>query len=86
MTTDTGKTYGGDYIVLAAGSQPNFFRTPGAEHAFPLYSLADADRLRARIVQTFEEADRDPDRSTRLDRLRVVGGVTGVEVAGALSG
>ena len=35
--------YAGDYLVLAAGSQPNFFKTPGAEHAFPLYSLDDAD-------------------------------------------
>ena len=47
--------------MLAAGSQPNFFRTPGAEeHAFPLYSLDDAQRLRSRIIGVFEEADRDP--------------------------
>ena len=47
--------------MLAAGSQPNFFRTPGAEeHAFPLYSLDDATRLRSRILGVFEDADRDP--------------------------
>ena len=87
VTTDTGETYAGDYIVLAAGSQPNFFKTPGAEHAFPLYSLDDADRLRARIVQAFEEADRDPDRIDEgaIDFVIVGGGPTGVEVAGALS-
>ena len=87
VTTATGETYGGDYIVLAAGSQPNFFKTPGAEHAFPLYSLADADRLRARVVQAFEEADRDPDRIDEgaIDFVVVGGGPTGVEVAGALS-
>ena len=45
VTTETGETYTGDYLVLAAGSQPNFFNTPGAEHAFPLYSLDDAERL-----------------------------------------
>ena len=34
----TGETYAGDYLVLALGSQPNFFKTPGAEQfAFPLY-------------------------------------------------
>ena len=60
MTTRRGETYSGDYLVLAAGSQPNFFGTPGAEHTFPLYSLDDADRLRTRIIQAFEEADRDP--------------------------
>ena len=87
VTTETGETYSGDYIVLAAGSQPNFFKTPGAEHAFPLYSLDDAERLSTRIIQAFEEADRD----TRLandgaiDFVVVGGGPTGVEVAGALS-
>jgi NADH dehydrogenase len=87
VTTETGETYSADYIVLAAGSQPNFFKTPGAEHAFPLYSLDDADRLRARIVQAFEEADRDPDRVDEgaIDFVIVGGGPTGVEVAGALS-
>ena len=87
VTTDTGETYTGDYIVLAAGSQPNFFKTPGAEHAFPLYSLEDAKSLRTRIVQAFEEADRDPERVDEgaLDFVIVGGGPTGVEVAGALS-
>ena len=60
VTTRRGETYTGDYLVLAAGSQPNFFGTPGAEHAFPLYSLDDADRLKTRIIQAFEEADTDP--------------------------
>ena len=32
---------------IAAGSQANFFGVPGAaEHAFPLYTVRDADRLR----------------------------------------
>ena len=57
VTTADGQTYQGDYLVLAAGSQPNFFHTPGAEeHAFPL-SLDDATRLRARILTLFEEVD-----------------------------
>ena len=63
--------YTGDYLVLAAGSQPNFFKTPGAEHAFPLYSLDDAERLRTRIIEAFEEADREPTRRRRgRHRLR----------------
>ena len=87
MTTRRGETYTGDYLVLAAGSQPNFFGTPGAEHAFPLYSLDDADRLKTRIIQAFEEADSDPrlvDEGA-IDFVVVGGGPTGVEVAGALS-
>ena len=87
VTTDTGETYAGDYLVLAAGSQPNFFGTPGAQHAFPLYSLDDAERLSTRIVQAFEEADRDPRTADdgAIDFVVVGGGPTGVEVAGALS-
>jgi NADH dehydrogenase len=86
-TTRTGEVYEGDYLVLAAGSQPNFFGTPGAEHAFPLYSLDDAERLRVRIIQAFEEADRDPSRIDEgaITFVVVGGGPTGVEVAGALS-
>src|SRR3954447_11460773 len=87
VTTD-GDSFTGDAVVLAAGSQPNFFRTPGAdEHAFPLYSLDDAQRLRSRIIGVFEEADRDPSLLDRgaLNFVVVGGGPTGVETAGALA-
>src|SRR5262245_19733065 len=37
-----GVSMSADYLVLAMGSRPNFFNTPGADtHAFPLYSLED---------------------------------------------
>jgi NADH:ubiquinone reductase (H+-translocating) len=87
VTTD-GERVAGDALVLAAGSQPNFFRTPGAEeHAFPLYSLLDAERLRSRIIGVFEEADRDPSLLDQgaLNFVIVGGGPTGVEMAGALA-
>ena len=74
--------------MLAAGSQPNFFRTPGAdEHAFPLYSLDDATRLRSRILGVFEDADRHPEliEQGALNFVVVGAGATGVEVAGALA-
>src|SRR4051794_1675845 len=86
-TTD-GATYRGDALVLAAGSQPNFFRTPGAEeHAFPLYKLDDATRLRSRILAVFEDADRDAKLIERgaLNFVIVGGGPTGTEMAGALA-
>ena len=75
-------------LVLAAGSQPNFFNTPGAaENAFPLYSLDDATRLRSRILGLFEQVDRDPTLVERgaLNFVVVGGGPTGVEVAGAIA-
>jgi NADH:ubiquinone reductase (H+-translocating) len=74
--------------VLAAGSQPNFFGTPGAaEHAFPLYSLDNATELRSRILGLLEQVDRNPALVERgaLNFVIVGGGPTGVEVAGAIA-
>jgi len=88
VRTVEGDTYEGDAIVLAAGSQPNFFKTPGArEHAFPLYSLRDAELLRSRVLTVFEDADRDPKLvdAGALNFVIVGGGPTGVETAGALA-
>jgi NADH dehydrogenase len=88
VTTTDGERFTGDAVVLAAGSQPNFFRTPGAEeHAFPLYTLDHAMRLRSRILSVFEEADRDPSVIDQgaLTFVVIGGGPTGVEVAGALA-
>jgi NADH dehydrogenase len=87
VTAADGQTWSGDVLVLAAGSRPNFFGTPGAEaHSFPLYSLDHAERLRSRIIGLFEAADRDPGLIDRgaLEFVVVGGGATGVEVAGAL--
>jgi NADH dehydrogenase len=82
-----GEEWTGDTVVLAAGSQPNFFGTPGApENSFPLYSLDDATRLRSRILGVLEHVDRTPSLVDRgaLNFVIVGGGPTGVEVAGAL--
>jgi NADH:ubiquinone reductase (H+-translocating) len=87
QTTD-GRSLTGDVLVLAAGSRPNFFNTPGAaEHSFPLYSLDDATSLRSRILGLFEQVDNDPALVERggLNFVVVGGGPTGVEVAGALA-
>jgi NADH dehydrogenase len=88
VTATDGGTWAGDALVIAAGSQPNFFGTPGADrNSFPLYSLNDAQRLRSRIIGVFEEADRDPSLVERgaLNFVVVGGGPTGVETAGALA-
>jgi NADH dehydrogenase len=89
-TVDTrqGESYQGDYLVLAAGSQANFFGTTGAaENAFPLYAVEEAQRLRSRILTVFEDADRNPQLLERgaLNFVVVGGGPTGTELAGALA-
>lgn len=86
VQTAQGHQYQGDFLVLAAGSQANFFGTPGAgEHSYPLYSLHDAERLRSRILAMFESVDRDPSLVAKgaLNFVIVGGGPTGVEMAGA---
>jgi NADH dehydrogenase len=55
VQTAPGKLYQGDFLVLAAGSQANFFGTPGAQqNTYPLYSLRDAERLRSRVLAMLE--------------------------------
>lgn len=88
VSTRQGKSYEGDFLVLAAGSQANFFGTTGAEeNAFPLYAVEEAQRLRSRILTVFEDADRDPKLLERgaLNFVIVGGGPTGTELAGALA-
>jgi NADH dehydrogenase len=77
-----------DYLVPALGAEVNFFGAEGTpDHAFPMYTLADAVRLKQHILQKWEAADRDP---TLMDDgvvsvVVVGGGPTGVESAGALA-
>src|SRR5262245_15459602 len=88
VTTKSGDTYQGEYLVLAAGSQANFFSTPGAEaHSLPLYSLEEAERLRSRVLAVFEAADSNPKlvNEGALNFVIVGGGPTGTELAGALA-
>ena len=73
---------------MAAGARPNFFGVPGAaEHAFPLYSVADAERLRLHLQRLLQEAmaGRGSAEPGALDVVVVGGGPTGVETTGALA-
>jgi NADH:ubiquinone reductase (H+-translocating) len=77
-----------DYLVLALGAEVNFFGTEGAaEHAFPMYTLPHAVRLKDHLLERWETADRDPDvlADGALNVVVVGGGPTGVETAGAIA-
>ena len=87
VVNEQGQTYHGDFLVLAAGSQANFFGTPGADkYSYPLYSLHDAELLRSRILAVLEAADRDPSLVAKgaLNFVLVGAGATGTEMAGTL--
>jgi NADH:ubiquinone reductase (H+-translocating) len=77
-----------DYLVVALGAEVNFFGTDGApEHAFPMYTLVDAVRLKEHVLQKWQEVDRHPELADQgaLNIVVVGGGPTGVESAGALA-
>jgi NADH dehydrogenase len=81
-----GRTLTGTHVVMAAGARPNFFGVPGAdEHAFPLYSVADAERLRLHLQgQVHAAASGSAEDEGTLHVVVVGGGPTGVETTGAV--
>ena len=77
-----------DFLVLGLGAEVNFFGTGGAaEHAFPMYTLPHALRLKDHLLGRWEAADRDPGLADdgALNVVVVGGGPTGVETAGAVA-
>src|SRR5262249_26968321 len=87
LVLDDGRVLTAAYVVLAAGARPSFFGIPGAaEYSFPLYSVADAERLRLHyrevLQATIESGQAD---SGALDVVVVGAGPTGVEVSGAIA-
>ena len=77
-----------EQIVIAPGARAKLDVAPGmADHAFPFKLLGDALRLRNRVIEQLEAADRCEDAVERawLGSFVVVGGgFSGVEVAGAI--
>ncbi len=79
-----------DHLVLALGSVTNY---PSAmqnvkEFALDFKTLPDAMRIRNRVIDMFERADRESDPGRRHELLTFViagGGFAGVELAGALN-
>ena len=78
-----------DYLILAAGSEPNSFGIPGIEeHAFTLWSYEQAIRIREHIKDCFAKASQTQDKAKRQQLLCFVvggGGFTGVETVGEIA-
>jgi NADH:ubiquinone reductase (H+-translocating) len=84
VIADSGKEFPYDHLVLALGSEPNFFGVPGVkEHSLALGGLADALRIRNRVIERFEEVTLAPRElpDPRLTFVVIGGGATGVETA-----
>ncbi len=77
-----------DRLVLAIGSQPNYFGNANIEkYAFSMKRLSEALQIRNRLLQQFNYAASLPE-AEREPYLRVViagGGPSGVELAGVLA-
>lgn len=77
-----------DYLVLATGSDTNFFGMDRLQKfAYPMKSVSEALALRNHILEILEEAKTYTDTEKRKQQLSVVivgGGPTGVEIAGVL--
>ncbi len=81
--------YNYDYLVIAAGSKPNFFGIESAEkNALPFWTYDDAIALKKHMKKCFEKAASITDvaEQQKLLTFCVVGaGLTGVELAGELA-
>jgi NADH dehydrogenase len=87
IVLEDGAVLGYDHLVVATGATAAYFGIPGAsQYSLPLYSLADARRLRNRLLLSLEDAEvRAINGPVTLNYVVVGGGPTGVETAGALS-
>ncbi|HHW32221.1 MAG TPA: NAD(P)/FAD-dependent oxidoreductase [Clostridiaceae bacterium] len=81
--------YNYDYLLLAAGSNPNYYGIPGLEeNCFPLWSYKDAVNIREHIKNTFILASQEKDPEKKKAMLTFVvggGGFTGIELLGELA-
>jgi NADH:ubiquinone reductase (H+-translocating) len=78
-----------DYLILATGATHSYFgHNEFEKHAPGLKSLADAEAVRNKILQAFEQAEAEEDPHAHRDLLTFVlvgGGPAGVEMAGAIA-
>lgn len=85
----SGSRYHYDYLVVALGSETNFFGVPGLkEYSFGMKSIAEALKLRDHIAETLIACGKNTNKAeqVRAARFIVIGaGATGVEMAGQLA-
>jgi NADH:ubiquinone reductase (H+-translocating) len=85
LTLDVGPALSYDYLVVANGVTTNYFGVPGAkEHAYPIYTRAEALSVRDRMMGYLDHISATKE-SDGASVVVVGGGATGVEMAGTLA-
>ena len=81
------KTVPYDYLILAMGSKTGYFgKNDWEKYTLGLKDLSDALKIRKKILTSFEEAEKNPDKSRELLNYVIIGGgPTGVELAGSIA-
>ncbi|MBA3721454.1 MAG: NAD(P)/FAD-dependent oxidoreductase [Parachlamydiaceae bacterium] len=89
VIAENGDRYSYDYLILAPGANHSYFNHPEWEEWAPgLKTLADAVRIREKILLSYERAERSTSKSEAAKFMRFViigAGPTGVEMAGAIA-
>jgi len=84
VVAEGGLEFPYDQLVISMGGQPNFFGIPGVEeHSLTMKGIEDAERIRNRVIERFEEVSliRGEYPDSKLTFVVIGGGATGTEVA-----
>src|ERR671917_2347828 len=84
VVADGGIEFPFDHVVISLGGLPNFFGIPGVEeHSLQMRGVEDAERIRNRVIERFEEISliRGEVPEAKLTFVVIGGGATGVETA-----
>ena len=84
IVADGGLEFPFDQLIISLGGQPNFFGIPGVEqHSLLMRGVEDAERIRNRVIERFEEVSliRGDVPESKLTFVVIGGGATGVETA-----
>ena len=87
VVTADGQEFPYDHLVLSLGAEPAFFGIPGVEeHSFKMRGISDAEAIRNRVIERFEEVSlmRGEVPESKLTFVVIGGGATGTETAAEL--